>query len=293
MKRFGVAAAFATAFLWFGACGPAWADAAHHSLWQVKGRQNTVYLLGSVHILPASEQLPAELLNAYKAAETVVMEIDMDDLDPAAAQEATLRLGMLPEGETLEQRLGAPIYARVAARIKELGLDPALLARFQPWLAALTLTQLQLKKLGMDPDSGVEKQLVPLAQADHKEIRGLETLEEQLGMLAHLSVERQKQFVLYSLEDTDTLPKELDVMLNAWRTGDAKALAAVLEDEFKQFPELYRPLTVDRNRRWIPQLEKMLAEKNNYLVVVGALHLVGHDSVIELLEQRGYQVTQR
>ncbi len=290
MKRI---AAFAMLLLWLGGCGPASADTEHHSLWRVKGRQNIVYLLGSVHVLPASEQLPAALLNAYKDAGTLVMEIDMDDLDPVAAREATLRLGMLPEGETLEQRLGAPTYARVAARIKDLGLDATLMAHFQPWLAAITLTQLQLKKLGMDPDSGVEKQLVPLAQADHKEIRGLETLEEQLGMLANLPVERQKQFVLYSLEDADGASKELELMLNAWRSGDAKALAAVLGDEFKQFPELYQPLTVDRNRRWVPQLEKMLTEKNNYLVVVGALHLVGHDSVIDLLEQRGYQVVQQ
>jgi uncharacterized protein YbaP (TraB family) len=293
VRRIRIAASLASALLWLSACGLAWADGAHHSLWQVKGRENTVYLLGSVHVLPATEHLPVELINAYKDAGTVVMEIDMDDLDPAAAQEATLRLGMLPEGETLEQRLGAPTYARVAARTKDLGLDPDRMAHFQPWLAAITLTQLQLMKLGMDPNAGVEKQLVPLAQADHKEIRGLETLEEQLGMLANLPAERQKQFVLYSLEDSDDLPKELDTMLNAWRAGDAKALAAVLENEFKQFPDLYKPLTVDRNRRWVPQLEKMLTEKSNYLVVVGALHLVGHDSVIDMLEQRGYKVVQQ
>ncbi len=293
--------ALIAAILYFTLHTAAFADGAaasstaniQHILWQIKGRQNTVWLLGSVHFLPKNEQLDPQLIKTYHDAEAIVMEIDLDDLDPAKIQSTTLGLAMLPDGQTLEQRLGPQLNSQFVERAKQLGADPAMLGRFQPWFAALTITQLQLLKMGLDPESGIEQQLLPLVHADHKHIQGLETFEEQLSILAGLSEKNQKEFVQYSLEDAESAPKELDAMLSAWRKGDAKQLAAVLEDEFKRFPDLYRPLTVQRNQRWIPQIEKMLTDNQDYLVVVGALHLVGHDSVIDLLQRDGYKAIQQ
>jgi uncharacterized protein YbaP (TraB family) len=269
------------------------ADSAHHTLWSVKGKTNTVYLLGSVHFLRPSEQLPAAVDAAYKDAEKLVMEIDMDDLDPLAAQETTMELGMLPEDQTLESELGAAAYAKVARQAQDMGIDPQIINHFRPWLAAMTLVQLQLLKQGLDPESGVEKRLTALAVSDGKKITGLETLQEQLGMLANLSREQQREFLLYSVADAQNAGREIDEMIAAWRVGDIKALAQILSREFNQFPDLYRPLTVDRNRRWAPHIEALLNEHDDYLVVVGALHLVGKNSVIDLLEKDGYTVTQQ
>jgi uncharacterized protein YbaP (TraB family) len=264
-----------------------------HTLWSVEGKTNTVYLLGSVHFLSPSEQLPAAVEDAYQDAERLVMEIDMDDLDPLEMQRAMLELGMLPQDTTLQAELGAQSYKKVAAYAGEMGLDLALLNRFRPWLAAMTLVQLQLMKLGLDPNSGVEQRLMLRAATDGKEIRGLETLQQQLGLLAALSPEQQREFLLYSVEDTDRTIKEIDSLIAAWRSGDTATLARLLQDGFDQYPEIYRPLTVDRNRKWIPDIEKLLQEQDDYLVVVGALHLVGKDSVIELLEDQGYEVRQK
>jgi len=265
----------------------------HHTLWSVKGKTNTVYLLGSVHFLRPSEQLPAAVDAAYKDAEQLVMEIDMDDLDPLAAQETTMELGMLPEDRTLESELGAGAYAKVARQAQDMGVDPQIINHFRPWLAALTLVQLQLLKQGLDPESGVEKRLTALAVSDGKKITGLETLQEQLGMLANLSRDQQREFLLYSVADAENAGREIDEMIAAWRAGDIKALGQILSREFNQFPDLYRPLTVDRNRRWAPHIEALLNEHDDYLVVVGALHLVGKNSVIELLEKDGYTVAQQ
>lgn len=286
----------ATAMLYFVLHSVVLADGSagtQHILWQIKGRQNTVWLLGSVHFLPKNEPLDPQLIKTYRDAEAIVMEIDLDDLDPAKIQSTTLGLAMLPEEQTLEQRLGPQLNSQFIERAKQLGADPAMFDHFQPWFAALTLTQLQLLKMGLDPESGIEQQLLPLIHADHKHVQGLETFEEQLGILAGLSEKNQKEFVQYSLEDAESAPKELDAMLSAWRKGDAQQLAAVLEQEFRRFPDLYRPLTVQRNQRWLPQIEKMLADRQDYLIVVGALHLVGHDSVIDLLQRDGYKAVQQ
>lgn len=265
----------------------------HHTLWSVKGRNNTVYLLGSVHFLSPEEKLPAAMDDAYRDAERLVMEIDMDDLDPATMQQTTMELGLLPEGRTLESELGKPAYAKIAAFAKEIGVDPALLNRFRPWLAAITLVQLQLMKMGLDPNSGVEQRLTARAQSDGKEISGLETLPQQLGMLANLSAKQQREFLEYSVEDAERAAQEIDALIAAWRIGDTQSLAKLLQEGFDKYPEIYRPLTVDRNRQWIPQIENLLRERDDYLVVVGALHLVGKDSVVELLQGKGYRVVQQ
>ncbi|HMN45322.1 MAG TPA: TraB/GumN family protein [Povalibacter sp.] len=265
---------------------------ARHALWSLQGKTNTVYLLGSVHFLKPSDELPAALDAAYRDAERLVMEIDMDDLDPLVAQQTTMDLGLLPDGKTLESELGSEAYQLVSKQARVMGIDPALLNRFRPWLAAMTLVQLQLMKQGLDPQSGVEQRLTARAVADHKEITGLETLQQQLGMLAGLSSEQQREFLLYSVENAEHAAEEIDELIDAWRRGDTTVLARLLAEGFDKYPDLYRPLTVDRNRQWLGPIEELLKSQDDYLVVVGALHLVGKDSVIDLLESKGHKVTQ-
>ena len=259
-----------------------------HILWSLKGKTNTVFLLGSVHFLRPSEQLPAAVDTAYAEAEQLLMEIDMDDLDPVHAQQVTLELGMLPSGETLEAQLGASAYAKVSEQARAIGIEPMMLNRFRPWLAALTLVQLQLVKMGLDPSAGVEQRFVTRAAADRKEIKGLETLREQLAMMANLPLAQQREFLLYSVEDTERATREIDALIAAWREGNAEELEKLMTEGFEKYPDLYRPMTVDRNRKWVAPLEALLDDKDDYLVIVGALHLVGKDSVVDLLEKRGH-----
>ncbi|MGH8177585.1 MAG: TraB/GumN family protein [Steroidobacter sp.] len=265
---------------------------ARQPLWSLEGKTNTVYLLGSVHFLSPSEKLPAAADAAYLDAEKLIMEIDMDDLDPIEMQQATLELGLLPPDESLEKHLGADTYAKVAAKARELGVDPALLNRFRPWFAAMTLVQMHLVKMGLDPNSGVEKRLTARAGADRKSIEGLETLREQLGLLASLPDAQQREFLLYSVEDTERAVREVDALLAAWRRGDSQVLADLLSEGFEEYPDLYRPLTVERNRKWLPVIEGLLDDEYDYLVVVGTLHLVGENSVVELLQKQGHEVRQ-
>jgi uncharacterized protein YbaP (TraB family) len=208
-------------------------------------------------------------------------------------QQTTLQLGLVDENDSLEKQVGAEAFAKVSARARELDMDPSLLNRFKPWLAALTLTQLTLMKHGLDPNSGVEQRFVARAAQDGKEIRGLETIQQQLGMLAGLPPKQQREFLLYSVEDSEHATQEIDALISAWRKGDTPSLAALLQDGFDEFPDLYRPLTVERNQAWMNRLESLLKDEDDCLVIVGALHLVGKDSVVDLLERKGYVVKQK
>jgi uncharacterized protein YbaP (TraB family) len=282
----------ALAALLVAASAPAAPAGAHNALWSFKGKSNTIYLLGSVHYLQPTDALPGAIDTAYRDAERIIMEIDMDDLDPLEAQRLTLELGMLPDGQTLEAQLGPNAYEQVATQARAIGVDPALLNRFRPWLAAMTLVQLQLMKQGLDPHSGVEQRLTARAAADGKQITGLETIEQQLGMLAGLPAQQQREFLMYSVEDVERAAQEVDELIAAWRTGDTRTLSKLLSEGFEKYPDLYRPLTIERNRRWIPNIEALLDDADDYLIVVGALHLVGKDSVIDLLERKGHRITQ-
>jgi uncharacterized protein YbaP (TraB family) len=264
-------------------------------VWSVRGEHNTVYLFGSIHVLrPGDVGLPRAAQAAYDDAEQLVMEIDMDDpaiADPVAMAAQMQHYARLPAGQSLESVLGSD-YAAVATQLEDAGLDIATFDGFAPWFVGMLVLQLEVAKRGFDPAHGIEQQVTDRALADRKPILGLETPADQFAVLARLSLPEQKRFLLMTLEETESADARLDELLTAWRTGDTATLARVLSEEFDEFPELYRPLTEDRNRAWVEQLAGLLDDRDDYLVVVGALHLVGRNSVVDLLRQRGYRVTQ-
>jgi len=268
---------------------------AQHVLWTVEGQRNTIYLLGSIHVLrPGDGGLPLAAERAYDDAEQLVMEIDLDDVaaEPSAMLATMQQTALLPDGKTLRGVLGSD-YDSIRERTGQSGLDLAMLDRFAPWFVATLLLQMELAKRGFAPELGIEARLASRAIDDGKPIRGLETAEQQFAVLGGMPLEEQKRFLLMTLEESTQLDAQVDELVGAWQAGDTDALARMLSDEFDAFPELYRPLTEDRNRAWVEQLDDLLDDRDDYLVVVGALHLVGRNSVVDLLRQRGYTVTRQ
>jgi hypothetical protein len=269
------------------------ADDAHHIFWEVKGRHNTVYLLGSVHMLKAADSaLPPEALRAYAASKVLVMELDLNAAGAESLLESGADLTTLPQGQTLAAVLGPQLYAQLLARARPMGLEADVIEHFQPWFAALMLQQMQLAQSGFDAAAGVDEQFALLAQADHKPIIGLETMDQQLGLFSHLSLEQQRQFLRSTLEDSANAESETDAVVRAWKRGDTVKLEQLLREGTQDSPELYRLLTTDRNRRWLPKIVALLNGDDDCLVIVGALHLIGHDGVIDLLQHQGFSPLQ-
>jgi uncharacterized protein YbaP (TraB family) len=279
--------------LFLGLFGGVSAAQAEAPVWAIKGAKNTVYLAGSVHLLRASDsRLPAAFDKAYADSAALVMEIDMDDLNPMEAQGIMLEKGMYTGDESLSEVIGKARFAKLEKQAGDMGIPSEALERFQPWMAAMTLAELQLAKMGFDPNSGVEKQITAHAQADRKEITGFETLSEQLGLLANLSQPDQIKFLDLTLEEMAEMKGETDDLLAAWRTGNASKLASILSEEYGAAPGLYGTLVSERNRRWIPQIEKLLKSDKNYMVVVGTLHIVGKNGLLDLLKSDGISAKQ-
>jgi uncharacterized protein len=262
-------------------------------VWVIRGAHCTLYLAGSVHLLPAQDAaLPPGFERAYADSARLVMELDLPKLDPLAAASWMLEHGALPPGSSLRDILGEQRYARVSASAAQLGLPAEVVAGQAPWVIALELADLDYLHLGMDPEQGVEEQLVHRAQADGKPTAGLETLDEELGGLEALPRDDQLRLLDQTLSELAEGPEELHEVITAWRRGDALKLAALLSREYRSFPALYRPLVTVRNQRWLTQIEHLATGQENSLVVVGALHLVGDGGLLELLRKDGFTSAQ-
>lgn len=261
-------------------------------LWEVEGISSHVYLLGSIHVLRPGDALPRGVVDAYRSADLVVMEMNMDDVDPLSVAQATQQLGIDPDGKSLEDLLGPADYALAARKATALGLDLGMLRLFEPWLAAMTIEQLRLQQLGLNPDYGVEQQLLRKAHEDHKEVRGLETLEEQLGALAGLSPKAQRAFLLQTLDEAQSIDKEIGEIVMAWRTGDTQLLEKDFLKDLREEPEIYQKIVVQRNRNWVGPVTALTREHRNVLIVVGAMHLIGSESLLKMLAGSGVRTHQ-
>jgi uncharacterized protein YbaP (TraB family) len=279
-------------FLALGLLGSLSAHAAS-PVWAIRGAHNTVYLAGSIHLLPAQDAaLPRGFERAYADSAKLVMELDLGKTDPLEVAGWMAEHGALPEGTNLRDVLGERRYSQVSAAAGDLGLAAQMLDHQAPWVVGIELADLEYMHLGFDPSQGVEEQLVHRAQTDGKPIVGLETLSEELGGLEALSREDQLKLLDQTVSELKDSDAEMHSVLAAWRRGDAAALATLLGKEYRSFPALYRPLVTVRNQRWLPQIEQLLKGAGNTLVVVGALHLVGQEGMLELLRRDGYTATQ-
>lgn len=284
-----VAAIAAGAAAWFAPAGPATAEPPAWQVTDSSGRQ--LWLLGSVHALRDSDHpLPAVIDALYERADVLVMELDLDDIDPVALQSALVAAAVLPEGTSLAEQIGDELYARTDAYARGVGFELRLLERFEPWFVSVTLLDLGMAARGFSAEGGVEQYLLRKAAADGKEVLGLETLERQIRVFDHLGPDEQALLLEQTLDELESDEDTLEALVAAWRTGELDELAGSLSAEFEGFPTLYTELVVRRNDAWITEIEQLLETQETELVVVGALHLVGEHNVIELLSARGLDV---
>jgi len=269
-------------------------DGALHTLWELHGKHNTVYLLGSIHVLrPSDYPLPPIVLEAYGNANAVLMEVNLDEISSAQVQEEMLTSAILPEGKTLHEVLGKQRYEHADQLAHEVGVDLSMFAQFAPWFAAESISQLQLAQLGFQAESGVDMYFMERARSDGKSVAGLETVHDQISLFQNMSMDMQAEYLVSSLEQAHDLPQQIESMVRAWQRGDTRWFDDQMRSELGRDPRLYQSLLSSRNRNWIPKIEALLNGDKNYLVIVGTGHLVGQGSVIDLLKKDGIGATQK
>ena len=235
--------------------------------------------------------LPQVVDGIYSLADSIVFELDLDDLSGTAIQNRLMGAALLPADASLEDVLAPGLYAETAEAARAYGIDVRLFSRFEPWFVATMLMSFGLSNLGYEPQYGIEQHLLKMAKRDGKEVLGVEALDAQVAVFASLSDRDQTEFLEQTLAELDRDGDAMTNLVRAWRNGELESLQADLMQDFEEFPGLYDRLVVDRNTAWAEALETFATHDTVYGVVVGALHLVGDDSVLEMLRDRGFTIS--
>jgi hypothetical protein len=252
-------------------------------LWQVEGRRGAaLFLFGTLHTEPGAS-VPPEVWERVRAARTLAFEADVTGL----GVQAVMAKALLPSGESLATQLGTDAWARLRDYLAG-AIPEAALIRLRPWFV---VTLVVLKASGVTPGADpMDLALMKAGRDAGKALRFLETADEQIDLLARTFDARVLAALVAHL---DTLPGLVERITRAYRTGDLRALEAVMADRESRLglgEDEARLLLGARNERWLPFVEKLADEGGGFLAV-GAGHLPGADGLVALLRGRGYQVT--
>jgi len=263
-------------------------------LWKVSDKDNAVYLLGSFHLLrPTDYPLSGDVEAAFADAERVMFELSPDEMRSPAMPQLMMQAAVRTDGKTLQQDLDAATWTRLEAWAGKNSVPLATFNSFEPWFVGLTISIVEMTKQGLDPKLGLDNHFMDKAQAAGKPTGGLERVQEQIAVLDGMDAVEQRQFIVEALEEAEKGAMETQRLHDAWRRGDAEGLwKSMAADMRKQYPRLYQRINVDRNDAWVPKIRQILDQPgdDDALVVVGALHLLGEDGVVEKLRARGYTV---
>lgn len=260
------------------------------AIWKIADADTTVYLFGTVHVLPPTLTWHSPAVDrALDEAKAVYFETDTEG-DPMAFRDIIQRLGLYGPSDRLSDRLSLEDLELLKSALAKLELPLVALETMRPWYAGVVIGEAVVRRAGYDVTSGVESVMRPAATAAGKEIRFLETVEEQMASFATLPEAVQIRFLVNGLSEIDTATQELDALVDAWKAGDPGTLDKLLiEEDLAVIPELYDALLKNRNAKWIPEIDTLMkSETGTFLIAVGAAHLIGNDSVIEMLKPTGY-----
>ncbi len=265
--------------------------AATPAMWVVEKSGKTLYLFGSIHLLPAQVKWRRPELDAAIAASKVfVFEAPVDGGGGSAMASFIETGGKLPAGTTLQDVLPADLYTQLEDASWSVNYPPMLLKQFRPWLAAVSLELFSYIKAGFSTWYGVDQVIESEAKNNGRSLDYLETVEEQLSFFSRLDRKVEIAYLRETVRSILQEPNSPNDLVTAWASGKPENMIGLLDDAFEKIPALRGQLLIARNRNWIPKLEAMLASPDTHFVTVGVGHLVGPDSVIAQLRAKGYKV---
>jgi hypothetical protein len=272
---------------------PAQARAPHiatPALWEVSDADTTIYLFGTIHLLPSDLQWQTpQLKKAVANSQQLVVETIVDDKDPTKLMSAMASLAFnTPNLPPLMERVPAAKRPALAAAIKQTGYPPQALDRMETWAAAFILLGSKFRELGLS--GGVEGVLRGDFAAQGKSVGELESNLDQLGFFDKLPEAAQRSLLEGAIEDNKSMDRDFGGMLKAWTKGDVEGIARTFDRDLSASPALQSALIKQRNANWSKWIENRLARPGSVMIAVGAGHLAGKSSVLEMLKKDGYQV---
>ncbi len=264
--------------------------------WQVQSETATITMFGSIHLGRADfYPLPQVLETAFELAPVIAVEVDV--LDPAVAAEVPqlmLQKGMLQDGSTLDDILPHALKAKVLAHLGENEGMWTVFRKFTPGLLAMTLSMQEIQKMGFDESLGLEKHFLDVARGK-KEIRNLETVQQQMALIFDMEDKLQLAMLESTLDQLDEMKPIMDKLITAWKSGNGPELDQLMSDQVGDDPDIlafYTLLLDDRNVAMADKIDGWLHENNDIFILVGAAHFPGEKGIVKLLEAKGWELNQ-
>ncbi len=266
--------------------------AAQGMVWRVSGGKVPFFLAGSFHLLRTSDYpLPAAYETAWRESSHLVLEIPPGDAQQPGTAAAIQNLTLLKSG-TLPEHIDPATWRDLTQWAKETSYPMAALEKQTPWMAGLTVAVATSAQLGFKTEYGIERHFTTRLAGSGKTTEGLETTLGQLQLFQQISAPQQEAMLRQALTEARTMAGKAATLTNAWRLGDTATLHATIDGSFHDFPEIKKLLLDDRNAAWLPRLEALLQGDQPTMVLVGAGHLCGPGSLIDLLQAKGYRCVQ-
>ncbi len=268
-------------------------------LWKVSGgdAKGDSYLFGTHHIAPASIlDSTAGFAEALNCVSTVYGEMEMSEMTSPATQQIVMKYSMAPADSTLSKVLTpAQVDSVNSILAKYTGgmLTAAAVDMMKPVVLDTQLGVFQ--SMTAFPEFNGQEQLDKLVQdkaiAAGKTVKGLETLEQQMGMLMGAPISEQAEGLMKSVRNDEKSIEYAKTLAQAYLAGDLAKMQEMFDDpEVGMSPELAKRMLYDRNDNWMKVLRAQLPAEN-VMVVVGMGHLIGEQGLVEQLRKAGYEVT--
>lgn len=262
------------------------------AIWKVTDYNSTLYLFGSLHLLPGdADWLKDDLRNVMREAGTVFFEVDTTERGRIDATVLSAQYGLRQDGLRLADNLDNYQLKLLDAVANNGNIPLATLDSMKPWLASQFLTLTAAEQAGLSADLSADEALKSMAGRQQKNVIYLESVEDQIRALADLPESLQYEILTETMEEFDDLGNQLKRLSLGWSVGQTDFMTQQMIDPLKrEAGEMYRSLLVDRNEKWAKTLVRHLEGSGTDLVVVGVAHLLGEESLITDLEESGYTV---
>jgi uncharacterized protein len=277
-------------------------------LWKIEpksGSNYSTYILGSYHIGKSCQLQSPDLESALNEAEEVIFEVDANSSDISQIQLSiidAIRYKGIPENskDSLVNVLKPETYKLLAKKSQAMGLPLDNLAYLRPWVFMFMLQSSTLAKTNYKPQCGIESMILDRLRSKNKKTSGLETESYQIELIMSLYEKMDVQDIINAIQeivkqkDTSQVLSEfnsqLDELTSSINSGDLETFEKSVNTMCQNSLEDCDRLLTQRNKNWIPKIEKIITDTKDNLIVVGAGHLVGKEGVIKLLQSKGYNV---
>lgn len=263
------------------------------AMWTVKDHDSTLYLYGTVHLLPDNlDWQRDDMREAFNESGTIFFEVDTGPSAQLEASVLTQSLGFYDSGERLSDRLDGYQLKLLEASANNGNLPVSSLDNMKPWLASEFLTIAAAGMSGLTPELAADEALKNRARRLRKNILYLDTIEAQVRASADQPDFVQMILLTETMERFNSLGDDLSLIANTWAVGETRTLGAkTVISLASQSPELYSALIKAPNRRWTSQLTRFMEGSGTGFVAVGVSHLLGEDSLQSMFRDQGYDVS--